>query len=353
LTSPHSFIICINNPWLFVKEYTWQPNNSTTCFECFIKNHPNAPIILAHSQPYNETIKMMSKYPSLAMLGGYAIVSVYKICLLITEQSVFWFAVSHAIEAMVAGIALILIYQRKSDLKIGISWSLMKALFSRSKYYILSAMMVTIFSNTDHIMLTLMVGKAENGIYSAAITSANVFNFVYAAIIDAARPAILSGKYEDQATYEKSVSGLYSVIMYLALAQSLCFSLLAKPILLVLYGKDYISAVPVLQIAAWMVAFSYAGTVRNIWILAEGKHSLLWMINLSGALLNIALNALLIPVLGAIGAASATVATQVFTNVIVSFIFKPIWTNNKLLINGMRFNFFKEIVWELLNSRKS
>ena len=38
LTSPHSFIICINNPWLFVKEYTWQPNNSTTCFECFIDN---------------------------------------------------------------------------------------------------------------------------------------------------------------------------------------------------------------------------------------------------------------------------------------------------------------------------
>lgn len=37
---------------------------SPTRFECFIKNHPNAPVILAHSQPYNKTIKMMSKYPN-------------------------------------------------------------------------------------------------------------------------------------------------------------------------------------------------------------------------------------------------------------------------------------------------
>ena len=38
LTSPHSFIISLNNPWLFIKDYQWQPNNATTCFECFLNN---------------------------------------------------------------------------------------------------------------------------------------------------------------------------------------------------------------------------------------------------------------------------------------------------------------------------
>lgn len=33
-------------------------------FEYFIKNYPTAKIILAHSQPHDDTIKMMSKYPN-------------------------------------------------------------------------------------------------------------------------------------------------------------------------------------------------------------------------------------------------------------------------------------------------
>ena len=37
---------------------------SPSRFECFIKNHPDAPVILAHSQPCNATIKMMLKYPN-------------------------------------------------------------------------------------------------------------------------------------------------------------------------------------------------------------------------------------------------------------------------------------------------
>lgn len=63
------------------------------------------------------------------------------------------------------------------------------------------------------------------------------------------------------------------------------------------------------------VSFSYLGTVRNIWILAEGKHKILWVLNLSGALLNIALNLLFIPVWGINGAALAALLTQIFTNV--------------------------------------
>ena len=38
---------------------------SPSRFECFIKNHPDTPVILAHSQPCNATIKMMSKYPNI------------------------------------------------------------------------------------------------------------------------------------------------------------------------------------------------------------------------------------------------------------------------------------------------
>ena len=90
-----------------------------------------------------------------------------------------------------------------------------------------------------------------------------------------------------------------------------------------------------LRIVIWYVAFSYMGTVRNIWILAQEKQKWLWIINLSGALMNIALNAVMIPIWGGCGAALASVLTQFFANVIIGFILKPIRRNNVLLLKGL------------------
>jgi len=91
----------------------------------------------------------------------------------------------------------------------------------------------------------------------------------------------------------------------------------------------------VLRIFVWDMAFSYMGKIRNIWILAEGKQSFLWKINLFGVLFNVAVNAILIPLWGACGAALATVFTQIFTNFIIGFIYKPLKGNNELLLQGL------------------
>lgn len=280
--------------------------------------------------------KLISKYPSMAMLGAYLVVSAYKIFLLISQKEVYWFAVSHALEYAVVGAALLVIYSRKKGQKLSFSLPLAGKLLARSKYYILSGMMTMVFANTDHIMLKLMVGNVENGYYSAALTSAGVFNFVYMAVIDSTRPLILNGKAGNQEDYKKNISGLYGLITYTALLQSTCFVVLADLIIYILYGSQYRDAVPVLQIVAWYNAFSYMGTIRNIWILAEGKQALLWRINLCGAAANVAMNAVLIPVWGACGAATASLLTQIFTNFILGFWMQPIRENNALLLKGMR-----------------
>ena len=91
----------------------------------------------------------------------------------------------------------------------------------------------------------------------------------------------------------------------------------------------------ILQVLTWFTAFSYIGTVRNIWMLAENQQKYLWIINGIGAIFNILLNFLLIPVLSGVGAAIASVATQFFTNVVVGFILKPIRPNNRLMMQSL------------------
>lgn len=279
--------------------------------------------------------KLQSRYSSLATLCAYVAVSVYKIYLLVDGKSVYWFALSHAVEYAFTGILLFASYRRTGGKKLKFYWPLAKEMFRKSKYYILASLMVTVFQNTDHIMLKMMAGNIENGYYTTAITCVGVTQFVFHAIIDSARPGILEKYNKNRESYEKGVSALYGVVIYATALQSICFAVFAKLIVLILYGRDYLPAVPVLQILTWMTPFAFMGSVRNVWILAEEKHNLLWTINLCGVGANVLLNALVIPWWGACGAACASVLTQIFTNFAVGFLMRPIRPNNRLMMRGL------------------
>lgn len=279
--------------------------------------------------------KLMSKYPSIVSVIVYILISVYKAILLYLKMDIYWFAVSNAIDHMIIGIVLLFIYNKRSDHRLKFSFAWAKKLFAKSKFFIVSSMMITIFAQTDKIMLKFMISDAEIGIYSAASTCAAMTSFVFAAIIDSMRPTVVACKKKSDSSYELNMCRLYAIIIALALAQSLFMTLLAKPIILILYGRDYISSVSVLAIIVWQTTFSYMGSVRNVWILAEEKQRYLWIINLSGALMNVFLNFLLIPRWGAVGAAVASVITQVFTNFVIGFFIKPIRYSNTLMLRSL------------------
>ena len=75
----------------------------------------------------------------------------------------------------------------------------------------------------------------------------------------------------------------------------------------------------------------------------DSQQKYLWIMNLSGAFLNIVLNLLLIPVYNIMGAAIASLITQIFTNVIIGFIIKPIRENNNLMIKALDIRILKNI----------
>lgn len=278
--------------------------------------------------------KLLSKYPSIATLCAYIVVAVYKLYLLATQKSVVWFALSNVLDYFLISLILMVIYRKVGGQRLGIDWKLGRQMLSRSKYYIIPSLMVMIFQHTDRIMIKMMIGEAETGMYSAAITCIGISGFVFAAVIDSARPVILEMKTKDQALYETRVIQLYSIITCMSMAQSVGMALLAKPLVWLMYGPEYAGSARILAVAVWYITFGYYGSVRNIWILAEEKQKYLTGINIAGALANVILNFCLIPIFGAIGAAVASLVTQFFTNVIIGFIFKPIRRNNYLMVKS-------------------
>lgn len=288
--------------------------------------------------------KLLSKYTSITMLISYTLVSGYKIYLLITKKAVSWFAVAQALDYLIISVILFGIYKKIGGQKLRFSFQTGKKMLKKSKYYILSTLMVTIFSQTDRLMIKLMVNNTETGYYSAALTCASMSSFVFAAIIDSARPLILENKKNGNVNYEKNISKLYSMITYLSLLQCIVITFLSRYIVLIFYGKEYEPAVKILQVVVWFTTFSYYGSVRDIWILAENKQRYLWIINLTGACANVLLNALVIPSWGAVGAAFTSVVTQIFTNVVLGFLIRPLKQNNVILIKGLDIRILVDVI---------
>lgn len=279
--------------------------------------------------------KLLSKYQAIISLLAYVLISAYKAYLLITGKDVYWFAISYALDYMIISFCLIGFYRRLGGQKLHFSYSTARRLFAKSRYFIVSSLMVTIFAQTDRIMLKLMINNEATGFYSAAVSCAGMTGFVFSAIIDSARPGIFESKRASDHLFENGLKALYSSVIYLSLAQSIIFTIFARVIILVIYGNKYLESVSALQLVVWYTTFSYLGSVRNIWILAEGQQKYLWIINLSGASLNVILNYVLIPHHGIIGASFASLVTQIFTNVIVGFIIKPIRANNRIMIQAL------------------
>ena len=280
--------------------------------------------------------KLLSKYTAIVSLVAYVLVSGYKLFLLATAKDVVWFAISYSIDYFLISISLYFIYRKLGGCKFSFSWDVAKRVFSRSKFYIISGLAVVVYAQTDKIMLKLMIDDAATGLYTAAVTTAGMASFVYAAIIDSLRPTIFEHKKNnDNPGYEKKITLLYSIIIYLALIQSLVMTIFAPLIIKILYGADYEPSIAALQIIVWYTTFSYYGGAKDVWILGEEKQKFLVWLNTSGAVANIGLNWLLIPYMGINGAALASLITQIFTNIIMLIIIKPLRRNQLLLIKAL------------------
>lgn len=293
--------------------------------------------------------KLLSKYMSIVSLIAYVLVAVYKIFLLASGASVYFFAVSNSLDYFLIAIMLFIAYKKLGGAKLKFSSNVAKRMFNSSKHYIVSSLMVTIFAQTDRIMLKLMISETAVGYYTAAVTCAGITSFVFSAIIDSMRPTIfVHKKNNNNVGYERNIARTYCFVIYLSLIQSVFITVFAKYIIGILYGSEYAMSISALQIIVWYTTFSYMGAVRNIWILGENKQKYLWILNLGGVTVNIALNFALIPIMGINGAALASLITQVFTNIIMNVIVWPLRHNNKLILQGLN----PMLVLKLSNRRK-
>lgn len=278
-----------------------------------------------------------SKITSLATLSAYSVMSLYKIVLLITGKDVRWFAFAASVDYIIVALFLYVAYRKYNGPKLIFSAEKSKSLLKTSYHYILSTMMIAIYGQTDKIMLKHMSGKAEVGYYSTAVAICAMWTFVLQAIIDSVYPTILKLKGENKELYERKNRQLYLMVFYISGFVSVFFLIFGGLIVRILYGRSFLPAADVLKVVTWYTAFSYLGVARNAWIVSENCQKYLKYMYGGAAVLNIVLNYFFIQINGAIGAAAASLITQVFTSMILPVFFPEMRANVKLMLEAITF----------------
>lgn len=275
--------------------------------------------------------RLMSKYYAIATLISYSIASAYKIYLLATGKSVVWFALFNTVDFAVVALVLFLFYKKCKGPKLSFSWKKGKQLFSVSHSYILVGLMTAIYAFTDKFMLKQMTSESIVGYYSLAFTVSSMWAFVLSAFIESISPSIMKYHNNDNERYLTTNKRLYAIVFYFSVFASVTIFFIAPLFIRIVYGEEYMLSVNSLRIAVWYVAFSYLGTARNVWIVCEKKQKYLKYIYLGSAALNVGVNALLIPLMGAEGAATASLLTQFATVFVFPLFFKELRPNVKLM----------------------
>ena len=285
--------------------------------------------------------KLRSKVTAIVTLVAYAVVSGYKILLLIFEKSVEWFAFSTALDHLCVGILLFICYKRSGGKSLTFSLAICKRILKRSVCFILPSVMISVYGYADKFMLKHFMSELEVGYYSTATAICGMWCFVLTAVIDSVYPSIMEAHKTDKALFEKRNRQLYALIFYISVTASLLICVFAKPIVRILYGNAYMQAVTPLRVVTWYTAFAYLGVARNAWIVSENKGKCLKYIYVAAAICNVCLNLALIPLWGPSGAAIATLVTQMMTTFVVPFFVRGLRRNTRLMLDAVLLRYIR------------
>ncbi|AAL81478.1 flippase [Pyrococcus furiosus DSM 3638] len=183
-------------------------------------------------------------------------------------------------------------------------------LLKKSYPFWLIGIFTMIYYRTDMVMLSLMKGDYETGIYRVAYTLIEVSLFVPNIVVSTTMPSMARLWKEDRRTLNTLLKRSIQMLVGLGVLALAGYYIFARLGILIIFGKKFLTSVPVLRILAFAVPFMFLSSLFGSFLNATGNELVFTKITGLTALLNVLLNYVLILNYGAEGAAIATVCTQ-------------------------------------------
>lgn len=187
-----------------------------------------------------------------------------------------------------------------------------------------TSLLGSIMSNTDVYMLGLWRTSSEIGLYSA---SQRLYQFflVIPSILSMVIFPVLSKL--NEINPDKFITTLEKTLKITILAAiPIAFGgiIIAKEIIILTLGHDYIQAIPIFQVLMAMILIAFPSIIISNAIFAKNKQKIFLKSSTLGAISNILLNLFFIPLFGVIGAGISTLIALTISTAFMWFEMKKI-----------------------------
>jgi O-antigen/teichoic acid export membrane protein len=278
-----------------------------------------------------------AKYTVFDKSAAFFLCSVIKIILLIKGASLIAFAWVITFEVAAGSLGLVVAYKSKIGPLGNWQGTLKRArsLLKDSWPLIFSFMAIVIYQRIDQIMIGEMVGSEEVGIYSVAVRLAEVWIFIPTAVFWTVFPSIIKAKAVSDEQFYLQLQKFYNLMALLAYAVAIPVSFIAQWLVVALYGEAYARAGMMLIVLTWASLFMNLEYARSAFLNTMNLNRIYLIAVVTGGILNVILNYILIPRYGGMGAAIASLIAYWFAAHGACFFFKPLFRTGTMLTRAM------------------
>jgi O-antigen/teichoic acid export membrane protein len=262
--------------------------------------------------------RVQSKYVVCAQLAALAVVSAARVFLVHFKAPLVAFAVVTVLETVLLMCGLAYIYRKhrgylpKLSADKQVAWRLLIEAWPLA----VTGVLTSIYINVDRVLIKHLLGNASAGKYAVVVSISTALYFVPTAFGQSLFPSLVEAR-RDTVLYHQRLQRAFDTLLWAAIALALPVTLLAEPLMRLLYGAPYAGSGAALAILIWSAVVTFLGLVTSYWLVAESMQRIYPVRILASLCTCVALNLLLVPRWGIRGAAVATVVAQLVSSTIV------------------------------------
>lgn len=234
-----------------------------------------------------------------------------KVLFVLLKLPLVWFILSLVVDSILLASGYMLSYCKK----IGRfqDWTfdrrLAKFMLQQSFPLLLSGAAIVVYNRIDQLMIGNMIDNSHLGIYSVAVKFVEILTFVPTILSQTVSPILVEKRTASEEQYQRVAALFMNISVWGCVLLAILTCLISYPLIRFSFGLEYIEASSILAILSFRIIGDALSQTSGQMIIIEQKQKFVFIRNIIGCIVCIALNLLFIPHFGITAVAVVAIIT--------------------------------------------
>lgn len=236
-----------------------------------------------------------------------------KLLLLYVHADLVWFIMVCVMDPIIVAIGYTFAYTRKvaSVFQWKVDMQEVCYLIKESFPLLLTNAAVIIYQRIDTVMIGQMIDKESVGYFSVASRFVEILIYIPMVLAQTITPILVKSRERNMEEYHQRAQQFMDLSVWTSLIASVMMTLIAYPLITILFGMEYLPAVIVLQVMSFKAVSVALSNTAGALLVTEGLQKWAILRDGFGCIVCVALNLLLLPQLGIVGAAITAISSNI------------------------------------------